>query len=222
MSAANFQIDPTTVRNFTTALQLYANERANNRSFEYCINRAAKDVCYRAAQYTHRANKEALREILSNKQRAARVLRSRIVRKGKQPPKGAAWTEMLSYFMKHTLKTVNFMRAGWLPAAKKFEAVVRESPGVSRAIAFGRADPNIPTKNAYPEIGEGILASQRIEGIVAEIANRSVNPRNPTSWTAGLGKHGPIGLQRALAFKARDLLHFVDLAHDKRAARFNA
>lgn len=220
MSAVNFKIDQGKIAAFQAALNAYADTR-RDKGYHYCVNRTAKDVAYRAASFTHRANKSALKQMLSTYDKASSVLAGRIRKKGGNPRAvpPAKWKEMVLYLKNHTVKTVNFMRSGWLPAAKKFESLVRESAGIGKQEAFGRTDPNIPTKNAYGSIGDGTPARDVVNGMFAELTNRSVNPRNRTSWTGGLGKYGVMGLTKAIEFKTRDLLKYITDEHNRRARK---
>lgn len=213
---ANIVLDERSLTDFGNALEAYCGVRGDTKSWEYCIDRAAKDVAYWAAHYTRRADRAALRELLSDRKVAARILAIRFARAGKRPPKQPTWDALVKYFIAQTIKSVNFMRAGWLPAARTLEASVRESPGISKTLAFGRTDPNIPTKNFYGQIGEAIPAHRTAEGFICEIANQSVNPRNRTS-AAALMRYGGAGLDAALATKAADLMRYVEQASESAA-----
>lgn len=215
-AAVSIQFDERTLREFGDALEQYIGVRGDSKGWEYCINRALKDVAYLAASYTHRADYGRLKTLLSDRKTAARILAARFAAAGKRPPKQPTWNQLVTYFIGQTLRSVNFMRAGWLPAARTLDARVRESAGVSRAVAFGRSDPNIPTKNSYPQIGEAIPAFRTVGGFIGEIANQSINPRNRTSGWA-LAKYGGDGLDQAMVAKTADLLKYVEEASDRQA-----
>lgn len=243
MFTANVEMDEKSVRAFGAALDAYANLRSD-KEYEYCVNRTAKDVAAWAAHFTHHANRATLEAQLRrvattrtvtkggrplraprytyDNSAGAAILAARIIKSGRRPPPQPIWNEKVRYFIAQTLRSINFMRSGWLPAFRKLNGLVHQSSGISSVAAFGRTDPNIPTKKPFPIIGDAIEAHPvDRSSLLAEIINRAVNPRNKTSWTSGLGKYGPIGLQMALEYKTGDMLDYMKQAEAKRAEKFN-
>lgn len=236
----NCVLDDRVTENFYQALDRYADERANQtpaRSYNYCLNRAAKDVAFRAAQFTHHAAIGDLRSMLGQAARkgkaratgaAGAILAARMARAGKSARKvpAAAFQELVRKFVGRTLSSVNFMRSGWLPAAKQLQSLVRESSGVSVSAAFGRTTEDERgefAKHVYGSIG-GVIPARAVgsDTLAVEIWNDSVNPRNATSWGKGLGKYGVQGLEAALADKAADLDNYVEAAMAARGEEFLA
>ena len=225
MFTSTVEIDPKSIEEFSQALDAYADFRhdRHGKGYDYCLNRSAKDVAAWAAHYTKRADKAALATLLSDPATAAKILSARFTKAGKKRPGGEAWATLLAYFRAHTVKTVAFMAAGWLPAFRTLRAYAAESSGVDSRTAFGRANDIIPTKHDYGgHIGEGIPAHEVGEGLSVQIANMAVNPRNPTSWSEGLGKHGASALDLALQTKGADMLgKLAEWVQEERARKFN-
>lgn len=231
---ANVELDERTVKDFYEALDAYADVRRDSRDFEYCLNRAAKDVAFRAAQLTHHAAVGDLRSMLGQGAKgckskattaAAAILAARMTKAGKNPRKmydSATWDEKVRKFVGRTLASVNFMRSGWLPAARELQGLVRESSG-SVEKCFGRTEIDERgefAKHAYPVIG-GVLPARPVssDNVAVELWNESTNPRSSTTWSKGLGKYGVEGLNAALASKAQDMWEYVAKALDARAER---
>jgi hypothetical protein len=132
----------------------------------------------------------------------------------------AEWAEKVRVFIANTIRSVNFMRSGWLPAAKAFDKVCAEGKE-STLTSFGRSElderVSNPKSHDY-EMGNAITAHWQGDTVVAIARNRAVNPRNKTSWSLGLGKYGVKGLQDAIAYKAADMVKWLadDWAHFKR------
>lgn len=220
------EIDPRSIEEFSRALDEYADYRhskaGGSRGYDYALNRVAKDVAFKAGQYLIRADKNMLKTMLSDPAVASRLLSARFTRAGKKRPGGADWKELVAYFVSHTPKTASFMASGWLPAARKLMALVKESSGVSVSQAFGRSDDQIPTKKPYPKQMGGCEPAHNVgEGLAVEIFNSSVNPRNPKSWSKGLGKYGVAALEWALEVKAMDMMNWLEQEHEARRRTFN-
>ncbi len=219
---ADCEIDPRSIEEFNRALDEYADYRhsKHGKGYDYALNRSAKDVAAWAAHYTRRADKGKLKATLGDPAVAARILSARFAKAGKKRPTGKAWATLLAYFRSHTPTTVAFMASGWLPAFRTLRTFAKESSGVNVRTAFGRSDEVIPTKRSYGPLGEGIPAREVTGGLACEIANMSVNPRNPTSSDA-LIKFGETALDKALLQKAGDMLQYLEEAHDRKADTFN-
>jgi hypothetical protein len=225
-TSTSCEIDPRSIEEFSRALDEYADYRhskaGGSKGYDYALNRVAKDVAFKAGEYLIRADKAMLKTILSDPAVASRLLSARFARAGKKRPGGADWKALVAYFVSHTPQTASFMASGWLPAARKLMGLVKEGSGVSVSRAFGRSDDQIPTKNSYPsQMGGCVPAHDVGEGLVVEIFNSSVNPRNPTSWSEGLGKHGAAALERALDVKALDMMRYLESEQEARGRKFN-
>jgi hypothetical protein len=239
---------------FVKALEAYAGVRATaeggSKTFGYALNRTAKDVAFLAAKHTHRANASQLRTMLGQSQGSVRtskktgrqyvvrpkakatndagaVLASRMALRGKNPRffyTHDAWVEKVRKFVGRTLRSVNFMRSGWLHSARTLARLVKEQSAVSSQEAFGRRSIDERGEfavNAYDQnLGECYPAHSEGNEIVVEIANKSVNPRNATSWSKGLGLYGAAGLERAMSEKAADMMVYVEDVANQRAKEF--
>jgi hypothetical protein len=208
-------IDPRSIEEFTQSLDGYADYRhsKDGKGYDYALNRSAKDVAAWAAHYTIRAEKGKLKSLLSDPAVASKILSARFSKAGKRRPSGKEWATLVAYFRSHTPQTSAFMASGWLPAFRTLRAFAKESSGVNQRAAFGRGDEVIPTKHSYGQLGEAIPAHDVGEGLAVEIANQSVNPRNPTS-SDSLIKYGETALDKALLTKSADMMLFLERAHD--------
>lgn len=251
MIVTNVNISQQTVDEFKKALDRYADFRSTaeggNKTYSYCLNRAAKDVAARAAQFTHHADSNELRNLLgmppltvrTNKKTgqksvvrprarytadASRILWIRMNRAKKISRRAYSpedWHKKVKEFVGRTLRSVNFMRSGWLHSFRELSRRVKESSGISNNEAFGRR--SIDERGEFavheydPKLGEAFPAHIEGEELVVEIANKAVNHRSKTSWSEGLGKHGRQGLEKAMAFKANDMLTWLEDAHDNGA-----
>lgn len=222
MFTSTCEIDPRSIQEFSDALDQYADYRysEDGKGYPYALNRSAKDVAAWAAHYTVRADKSKLKTLLSDPAVAARLLSARFAKAGKKRPSGKAWAVLVAYFRSHSPRTVAFMASGWLPAFRTLRAYAKESSGVNQRTAFGRGDEVIETKRSYGQLGEAIPAHDVGEGLAVEIANMSVNPRNPTSEGA-LFKFGETALDKALLTKAADMLKYLEDEQEKKARKFN-
>jgi len=242
MFTSNIQLDQRDVDDFCKSLDAYADTR-QEKSYHYIINRVGKDVAARAAQFTHHADDAKLRAMFGQPARemnpktgrlrkgkvkhtndAGAILAKRMARAGKNARSytSADWHETVRKFVARTLSSINFMRAGWLPAFNTLSLSAKVTSGISRGAAFGRTQIDVRKfpKNSYPEIGGAIPARDMGDGTIAcEIWNAAVNPRSKTSWSGGLGKYGVMGLEKALAFKSDDMAQWVEQEQDKRAQK---
>lgn len=239
MVVCNANLNRQDVDDFVAAIERYAgvrvSEEGGNRTFAYALNRTAKDVAYRAAQFTYHADKAQVRAMLDQAPKrgkakhtsaAAAILAARMTRRGKNPRKfygHADWVEKVRKFAGRTIRSINFMRAGWLHSARTLARKVHESSGISGSEAFGRRQIDERgefAKHAYdPALGFCDVAHDEGDVIVVEIANHAVNPRNKTSWSLGLGLHGAVGLSKALAYKAADMLKYIEDVAEAKAKR---
>lgn len=239
----NVVIDESALRNFFRALDDYADYRVekDGKSYHYALNRTAQNVAGWAAHYTHHADYNQLRAMLDQAERkvspktgrpmkvratattaAGRVLAARMIKAGKNPRAydRDKWREKVRLFVGRTLRSINFMRSGWLPAYQELTLRVHQSAEVDRFMAFGRRQVDERGqygKYAYSDIGGAAAAHAAYSGLMAELWNRAVNPRNGTSWTQGLGKYGRMGLDRALVFKAHDMYVYIEQEERRRA-----
>jgi hypothetical protein len=219
MFTSNCEIDPRSIEQFSQALDRYAQFRHDNheKSYEYALNRSAKDVAAWAAHYTKRADKGKLRTMLADPAVASRILAARFAAAGKKRPSGVAWAKLVTYFRSHTPMTVAFMASGWLPAFRTLRAFAKESSGLSTSASFGRSNEVIPTRFSYGPLGEAIPARPvGTNALAVEITNMSENPRNPTSGDA-LIRFGETALDQALQKKAADMMGWLETVMDLRA-----
>lgn len=247
--AINISINEASVRDFFSALDAYVDYRheEEGKGFHYCLNRTAQNVAGWAAHYTHRADVNKLRAMLgqpvisgktaSGRPRrrvaratpqASRILAIRMTKRGKNPRRigytHEQWQEIVRKFVGRTIRSVNFMRAGWLPAYRELTRKMHQAAELDRNAAFGRRQIDERgefAKHKYPTIGGCLPAYEASDGLCVEIFNQAVNPRNRTSWSEGLERYGRTGLERALNYKAGDMLLYLQKEMDRKAKEAN-
>ena len=123
-------------------------------------------------------------------------------------PVKAQYAAALRAFKKNLLRSVNFMRSGWIPAIKVLKLLVHESSermeGMGGKEGWGGS---VPAHNV----------GKAIEG---EIFNQSIAKMSPTSSQA-LDQYGTPALNAAIVEKTKDMEIYITRKHDERASKFN-
>lgn len=203
-------VDQRSLRELDRAIVQYARKR--KKDVPDVVNRAAMNVAFRAAQFTTKASKT---DILKGFNPYALV---RWIYRTHGPIKGgpselktkadaqAAADRLIAIRM----ASIAFIRAGWLPAAKKLKAIVRRGKGdiSTRSLRKGREG-----------FGYGRAALNAARPF-ALVVNQSVNKDNPTSGAA-LEKFGGPAATRAIRYVANDMLKFIREPFDAGALEFN-
>lgn len=226
---ANLAIDPASLRALESTMQRYAREM--NRSAEYTVNRTLQNIAGWAAHETIKADRERLAAELgapasSTGSGGARAIRrpaiqpttvakaryaANLRRKGLPIPPEPMFTQKVRAMVAAILRSVAFMKAGWLPAFRALKARQAELAFSETAAFGGRWEPGYGDVSRARETGPGW------EG---EIANQSVNRMDPGSWPA-LERYAGSGLDRAVRLKIRDMEDFLDREAEKNARLFN-
>lgn len=203
------------------ALKTYAGAR--KIELPKALNRAGKNVALRAVQFSPAVGagkiaaelrvvvavlaltktgktRKKRKEIHEPTTLAKAIILARLRKKGIDPRQvsAAEIQKMALKLAASRIKSANYLRAGWLPAAKAFGA------GAARA----------GVKQWGRDRGVGILATA--EQMVAELRNDV-----PTKWKAGSPGYekAVAGLQRAVDYVAGDMLDFATKALDAAAAK---
>ncbi|MGH2361058.1 MAG: hypothetical protein ACRDGM_11045, partial [bacterium] len=133
-------------------------------------------------------------------------------RKGKPIPPEPILSLKVRSMVKSILKSIAFMKAGWLPAYLKLKRKQIEAT-IAASQAFGGRD--------RPGYGDATPAHTVSDGWEGAIENASVNPMDSGSWPA-LEKYGGEGLARAVYLVRNDMEEYLQREHDKAANAFNA
>src|SRR5579862_7819214 len=101
MFQANVSLDESSLESFIDALVDYASSRnkEHGKSYEYALNRSAKDVAARAAQFTYHADVAALKVKLDASS-ASKILAARYRRAHSKIPKQPIWDMKVQQFVK--------------------------------------------------------------------------------------------------------------------------
>lgn len=208
-------------REFQKALHKY--KEATGKSNAEIVNRAAMNIAFRSAQYTPKASRSSITGMLDqfhagsvyvgksgNRLKKAKKLfratpRARgfvlwwLKTNGKNAT-GITDEQVLALVKKirgRRLASIAFIKSGWLPAARAFQAAVKGASGFKQS-AFGRE-----------KVGIGGSKIARV-GLfsTAELWNASINKDNKSS-EAALHKYGKPGFDRAVQFVSRDMLSYA-------------
>jgi hypothetical protein len=175
----------------------FAKNRAfSRRGLAEDLNQSAYSVAIAAAAITKRGSKPKIREYLKSSARiapsapiAALIINKRRGEKGLQGLYGAEMKAAVVEFIQKQADSINFLRAGWLPAVVEFARAIGKSPG-KNAIQY-------LSRFGYQGGGSRARPGQRP---LARLWNSAFS-RN-TSTPAGI-KHAEEGLQKALNQETR-------------------
>jgi hypothetical protein len=176
-------------REFEQALRDY--EKATQKDMADILNRAARNVAYRAAQNTPVANKAEIKSYLFRDEKLRYALTSIALRKkGVGVLKSPQFKKAVERFVAHRLGSSRYLRAMWKPAIEKFGGTFR---------------------GAAPKGGNegyGIKAVDNIAEIFAEIG--AIISQPDEKHAAGAEDIGLKALQDAVDFVAEDLLEYAE------------
>jgi hypothetical protein len=209
---------------------------ATRKDMRDVLNRAGRNVAFKALEYTRAASADELTaQLLSpartevritkrgkNKGRirvrqvrdagpdslAARIVKARIQKTthGRHVPPADVVELLARRLVQARRKSVGFMRQGWLAAARAFIAASRTGGGDAT-----RDAQRVPK-------GYGIPATE--ETPVAELGNNAIG-RNP-SGRAALRQYGEPALRRAMAEVAIDMQEYAQRKMQETARKFSA
>lgn len=204
-SAITFELDKTSLRGLDRALRTY--QKATKKDMPDVVNRAAMNVAFRAAQFTPQANKESIRKLIGVRNPYALTVWD-LKRRGKRIPKRDKLEAAVNRFIAAKLRTVAFIRAGWIPAAKKLQKVVKG----------GRPKISLSKIRRLPGKGDAVIARETLNTF-SEVINKSTS-KSPTSASA-LFRYGQDGLNKAVSFVTKDMLDYATERLRKNAKTFN-
>ena len=225
---------------FNRALREY--QQATGKDSDAVVNRAAKNLAFRAVQMTQHADRagiEALKQVksvtvfgksgrrlkdynsLSASQRARRTTeeattsafliylywqRKAGVNIRQKFANRQAIMDAARRMVQARISSINYLRSGWLQAAKAFQGVSAPRPA------------NLPViKNPGPG-GARISTGGRGS---AEIWNSSLYSKNEGGVSQGLYGVGKRGLMKAMQFVQDDMIQYARKKMAARAAKFN-
>jgi hypothetical protein len=200
-----FELD---TRELSDALNRY--KQATRKDNLTVVNRAAMNVAFRSAQFTPKVEKSKIKDELGQitaggPTLAKMILLRNLHRAGKKIPR--ALDRAAERLIRARQATAGFIRAGWIPAAKKLQAFVQR----------GRIPPLAGRRR--PGKGGAIPATSERDPW-AEVINTSVS-KSPTSGEA-LERYGGPALQRAVDFVANDMKTHAEGLMEKRARQYSA
>ncbi len=177
-------------RLFSQALREY--QDATQKDMVVVINRAARNVAYRAAQFTPVATAAKIRADLNKDGHLKYALTSiALKKKGIGKLKSPAFAREVELFVARRIASRTFLRSGWAPA-------VEALGGVFRGRKFGK--------------GHGWATKATLHRLVSVIANT----------VPGIEQVGTVALQGAINFVAEDMLEFANSLLFKRAKEHSA
>lgn len=176
-------------REFTRAVQLY--EKATQKDEADILNRAGKNVSFRAAQFTPKATGAKIKAELMRDKLAIRILSARRKFRGMTMQKRSAVTRR---FIAARVRSARYVSAGWANAIAAFGG---------NASRF-RVNPKSEAAKGY-----GIRA--RANKLVAELANNA----------RGADRVALSALQDAIDFVAKDMTSFAQRKLQNTADKFS-
>lgn len=184
---AGIKID---TREFQKAMREY--ERATKKDGADILNRAGRNVAFRAAQFTDVASPTKIKSQLRSNNLLAKILAKRGRLKGlNMQERSALFDKVLSARM----RSARYIRVGWAKAIAAFGGNATRM----------KVNPKSEAAKGY-----GIKASTR--RLVAELANNS----------KGAEKVGLSPLERAIQFVARDMLNYAKHKMSRTGDKFSA
>lgn len=206
-----FTVDKRSLRELDRAIVLYASKR--KKDIPDVVNRAAMNVAFRAAQFTPQAKASNIKTGIRSPYGLTRWIYA-----NRGPIKGAPQDintkanleRAASRLISIRLASIAFIRAGWLPAAKRLQKVVRRGKGDIKGKRY---------RKGREGFGYGTPARSALKSF-ALVVNQSVNPANSSSGAA-LEQYGTPAADRAVRYVANDMLKLIREPFDKGALEFN-
>lgn len=182
---------PIDTREFTAAMREYG--RATKKDEAEILNRAGRNVAFRAAQFTPQANPAKIKGDLARDNLAVKILAKRGAFRGVPNSKRA---ELVRKLEAARIRSIRYVRQGWANAI----------------LAFGGRPGRLGNVNSRSEAAKGYGLKASAQRLVAELANNS----------RGADKVGLEPLQKAIDFVAKDMLAFAQKKLAQTAAKFSA
>lgn len=140
----------------------------------------------------------------------ALIINKRRRQAGQPGLEGRAMERAMTKQLNARVRSVNFLRAGWIPAAQKLERIVKGTksglpPKPTDVKQYGR-----PRGDAWPA-----KTGFKAEGTIINSANAKHDQKD------ALQKYGAAGLQRAFDDEARDIEKYLEEQLKPDAAKFN-
>lgn len=220
----SYSVDAATLNSLIRGLQQY--RRVTRRSDEYIVNKALRNVAMRSVRYTRQADRQKLARALGaliipharGRQRrynyrptvaAYALFIAECKRLNRPIPPRSMLAAAVTVFIRNKLRSVAFMRSGWVPAINKLSRLTRESASDMRSV--------LGNKKGF---GGSVPARTIGPAIAGEIYNASISRVSPTSAWALATYAGP-ALDMALAEEAADKWEYAERELAKNAEEFN-
>ena len=143
---------------------------------------------------------------------AARIVNARRRRNGEPPLWGQKLTQAAQKLTQARIRSVNFVRSGWIPSIKRLAA------------RLGRGGNTGGVKQKGASKGYATINTGKFSPAV-EIVNTAMNtlPKgDPNNDPAGMQRNALAGLQRAVTFVTRDMVVYIERKLQRVADRHNA
>lgn len=185
---------------FEQALRQY--ESATGKDMADVLNRAARNVAYRAAQNTPVASRAEIKSQLFRDEKLRYALTSiRLKKRGSGILKSPQFEREVEKMVAQRMGSSRYLRAMWKPAIEKFGGTYR-----------GAAP-------KHGNEGYGIPAVDGLANIFAEIA--AIINQPDSKHAAGAERVGMKALQAAIDFVAEDMLAYAQDRMEKTASKHN-
>jgi len=149
----------------------------------------------------------------SGKPLAALIVNARRKAKGQKGLFGEELTRAVITMINSRVRSVAFLRAGWIESIKQLAAFAKDKSGAPAG------DPSARQFGA--PLGSAIAASDGALVQFARIENRAISKKSPTS-EAALNRFGEVGLQVAFDREAQSMLEYLDRKMGPATAEANA
>jgi hypothetical protein len=203
-------VDKQSLRDLDRALVRYAKKR--QKDVPDVANRAAMNVAFRAAQFTPKASKTDIKNGFNPYALVRWIYKTRgPIKNGPSTITSKSDLETAAAkLVAIRMASIAFIRAGWLPAAKTLQAIVKRGKGDITASRLRRGRVGF----GYGKSAIGLVRP------FALVVNQSVNPTNATSGAA-LEAYGGPAAAKAIRYVANDMLRFIREPFDAGALEFN-
>lgn len=208
MSAApqiKIELDQKSKSDFEAALSLY--HKATKKEIPVVVNRAAVNLCFKAAKATKQADKQAIKSMQGIYNQVA-WLEWNYKRLGREMPPHEDLVKAITKFASSRAASAGFIRRGWVRAAQK----LMQKTGVRPTTATPAGGKNSPGK------GTATPATQGNDN-TAEVVNFATS--KSSSSASALTKYGGTALQQAFQTVAADMRGHAEKLLAKQAQQFN-
>lgn len=153
--------------------------------------------------------------IIKDDSLAERILIARRIKTGSWGIRGASIKEKVKEFIKARMRSVAFIKSGWIPARQRLFSVVRQKPTVTGVKVLDAKQYGKPKGYAIPAAGS------LFKKLTATIVNLALNAK-PNPLTGTIGNAAQIaenGLALALKVAEQDMLKKLKERLDKQAKK---